>query len=1093
MSFTRHIAEQPNILAADAEWRTTLSEVVNRLMEHIDGIKYMLNIQTGDRDDARMQFGAWQKLMETLKKLQVRQDDAVKSLEQHQEKWNAAVTSQDGRLGQLNTQLGKLKEELQESEGTARSMDEQRRQADSRLSSVKQQLSSAEAVLKTTETSAITITRNHKLEQTRLENIEFDLQQRQDGVVGREENLVTRESAARSRGADLGAQETELHRRLNDVRARENAVANSEATVQQDKARNDAAGHDLQSALSILHRLANATDSECNAPPTLDNIKVLAASIQTRIDTLRETLSEREHNLTDQRNHIRTVEDDLETLNTKHQKEMSNFRDLKAKCLEQGKMVEELLETQTKLKDKTEEYDGLFRNYANLESFHQTYLGELENSKAAHEKDKVHLSGLLSYRIPRLQASNDGLQTEVSKLTEQNQRLGAARTASDTEITKNTVNIRGLETRVQLLQAEIAQAQSSRRGERESLQFSRNALQEAKTVNGTLNTRLIDGEHQRQAAARDIGALRSEKIDLESLTSRLERSLAESATERQALEQAADEIKTNITGLESRCNEKDDINKSLKNESEAAASRARKTLSDMKDVLGYKNYQIQNLESEAEWRDSHIRSLETEIGTLKTNTASLQGQLEERSQESNSKQEQVESLLTSLSAANLQLSTNTAEYRKAAEGSAKEIEASKEQVRVLESRLTNVTKSQRDLQTSNHSLTEQANDEQERCNRLQTELRNIRDILLPEKQASIELLQSEAAEHDEQASTSRQNHQTQVSVLQGTVDAKATDIRTLQENYKSLEAAADESSKKARTMLTDAQATIESLETGLSEVIERKNRIKADLQQNRTELSNLKSVLRGKDRLEDELDNVIQQRDGLLEESNRDKAEIERLTALLRSGHSSNDRPYRKRPREVADSEEEETLAADHHERSIRRVGEATLSVAPVNTVGASPSGDGDPLEESVSPRLSRSREQATTTQPASGHQVGQPPVFQLGTRWRIEDVLDKNFTAPPIPQAILKRLRTNIRVWDKQRDDWRTGSKDRLPKCAKRFASRQGTQWVNGDCHRACSSCTDLKYLCVAVTKHHIEILPANGSSNSELGMEDSRYWLGS
>ena len=39
----------------------------------------------------------------------------------------------------------------------------------------------------------------------------------------------------------------------------------------------------------------------------------------------------------------------------------------------------------------------------------------------------------------------------------------------------------------------------------------------------------------------------------------------------------------------------------------------------------------------------------------------------------------------------------------------------------------------------------------------------------------------------------------------------------------------------------------------------------------------------------------------------------------------------------------------DPPERSVRRVRKATLSVAPVNMAGASPSGYGDSLEESAS------------------------------------------------------------------------------------------------------------------------------------------------
>lgn len=61
--------------------------------------------------------------------------------------------------------------------------------------------------------------------------------------------------------------------------------------------------------------------------------------------------------------------------------------------------------------------------------------------------------------------------------------------------------------------------------------------------------------------------------------------------------------------------------------------------------------------------------------------------------------------------------------------------------------------------------------------------------------------------------------------------------------------------------------------------------------------------------------------------------------------------------------------------------------------------------------------------------------------------MLDKDSTAPPIPQAIIKMLRGKVRRWGKQRPNWRAGSTDRLPKCAGSFAFRHGTQRFDGDC----------------------------------------------
>ena len=116
--------------------------------------------------------------MDILHRLQACQDAAVNSLEQHQRQWSAAVTSQDGRLGQLNTQLEELEGKIRESEGTAQNMDEQHRQ----LASLAQQLTSAKADLANTQRSGILITHDHELEGARLKTLESDLNERYEAL-----------------------------------------------------------------------------------------------------------------------------------------------------------------------------------------------------------------------------------------------------------------------------------------------------------------------------------------------------------------------------------------------------------------------------------------------------------------------------------------------------------------------------------------------------------------------------------------------------------------------------------------------------------------------------------------------------------------------------------------------------------------------------------------------------------------------------------------------------------------------------------------------------------------------------------------------
>lgn len=1136
-SLTSHVAEQPDILSADAEWRTSLSEVVKGLVGNMVGIKNLLLISTGNDKDAKNQFAAVVKLEEVLTTLRARQEAAVVLLEHHRDKWNAAVTSQDGRLAQLKIQLEKLKHQIKESEGTAQSVNEQRQQAESHLASVTRDFAQAQAKLTKTQADDLSITQNHELERSRLSKLQ----------------------------TELTAQVTALNLGLNEIRVRENNVAKSKLTVQQDKSRNDAAGQKLQSALSILHSLAIVTGSEFSAVPTLENIQGIAGAIQTRILTLQERISRTERSLTDGQTDLHTVEgrlvlttQELGALRITHENEMSKFHDLKAKSLQQGRKVEELREVRAQLATKTTDHDGLLRRFTNLDLQHQSYSRELDKCKKAHQRDKEHLSGLQSHSIPRLEATKSILQDSVSVLTEENRGLVAARTASDVEVNQLKVHKLGLETTVQQLRTQLAQAEDNREIvkrsldtlisaqaaddsiNKQSLQTSEQALKEVKAINDSLNKRVLDIRHERQAAADATSALQTENGQLRA-------SLADRATECQTLQTAADEAKTEVTELETRCKEKDDMVTRLENESVLAASRAVQDVAELKADIEDRDSQLQalnerhtslesesqseiqtlkesrqSLESEVERKDSQIhelgqarRELETENdagiarlqeqlrqlghdlslrqGTVDYLTASLSAR-EAENQQLEQQAGLVNRLREQLSAKNAELARSEAKYRKSTEDN-------KEQAQRLESQLADVTTSLQSVQESNQTLIEEANDGQEESNRLQVEIRALREIMLPQKETVIEKLKAEALEYKEAASASRYHLRVkmddltnQVAELQGSVEVKDTELRQLKETNTSLENAAEKSSNNLHSLdvrRKDALALSETLKTERVAVIEKYNAMKAALQKSRTEQADYNRIVKERDTLRDYANEVTQERDGLFREVEQAEVHLERLATQLQSCHCSDGRSSRKRRHEQDESTEDEAQLTDVPERSTRRV-KATRPNVGVSAAGASPSDPEGPLDEAIGLSSSRSKRPETTTRLDSADQDEQPPVLQPGTQWRIEDVLNEDSTAHPIPPAILTGVRSQIRKWDRQRATWRAGSIDRLPKCAERFALKRGTQWVNGDSRHACSFCTAHKQLCVAVTNNHIEILPANGGPDSGLGVDDSMYWVG-
>ena len=125
---------------------------------------------------------------------------------------------------------------------------------------------------------------------------------------------------------------------------------------------------------------------------------------------------------------------------------------------------------------------------------------------------------------------------------------------------------------------------------------------------------------------------------------------------------------------------------------------------------------------------------------------------------------------------------------------------------------------------------------------------------------------------------------------------------------------------------------------------------------------------------------------------------------------------------------------------------------------------------------------------------IGQPrqPLFlRHGTTWRIEDVLNRHSTAHPIPQAVLTRLRGQIREWDLGTRLWRKGGDVGDRRCAHSYSWKKGTAWKDDDSHQACLDCTEARRLCVVAAKgERIELLPLCKDQDTwSIGDED--YWL--
>ncbi|KAL8672891.1 MAG: hypothetical protein Q9168_002677 [Polycauliona sp. 1 TL-2023] len=87
-----------------------------------------------------------------------------------------------------------------------------------------------------------------------------------------------------------------------------------------------------------------------------------------------------------------------------------------------------------------------------------------------------------------------------------------------------------------------------------------------------------------------------------------------------------------------------------------------------------------------------------------------------------------------------------------------------------------------------------------------------------------------------------------------------------------------------------------------------------------------------------------------------------------------------------------------------------------------------------------------------------------------IDDLRIGSSTIVDIPTPLLHLIRDQMAVWDRIRPDWVAGTKKGKPKCAHRFANRQGSM---GEGSYACHDCVMNRRVCLAVRENMVQIRP--------------------
>ena len=111
---------------------------------------------------------------------------------------------------------------------------------------------------------------------------------------------------------------------------------------------------------------------------------------------------------------------------------------------------------------------------------------------------------------------------------------------------------------------------------------------------------------------------------------------------------------------------------------------------------------------------------------------------------------------------------------------------------------------------------------------------------------------------------------------------------------------------------------------------------------------------------------------------------------------------------------------------------------------------------------------------------------------WPVADIWEEDFEHETIPASVFRTLRLQMEEWSQKKPDWADGSDRR---CAASVAGKKATVWIKKDAKHACSRCTGMGSVCVAVVDGTLELLPLKkpllgGDGNAADASKDG-FWF--
>lgn len=240
-----HVADQPDYLAIEAEWRNEWVELMKPMTLRLRALKHEF-FGAGDGQTFEAIYNGTMELRADLDVLKERQTSILDKLKVNRDAWHDAVSTRTGTLEELDAQVTVQERDMSSKQKAISALEMQRRELEGSASSLQDDISWAKYSLKTIQDQELVLRHNFK---------DYATSALSDREQKHKDDFLVWKRQVDNASDEQQPRQDKLRKLKKDTAERRLALVEAEEISKTTKSRNDNIAKHLKIARSILQNL----------------------------------------------------------------------------------------------------------------------------------------------------------------------------------------------------------------------------------------------------------------------------------------------------------------------------------------------------------------------------------------------------------------------------------------------------------------------------------------------------------------------------------------------------------------------------------------------------------------------------------------------------------------------------------------------------------------------------------------------------------------------------------------------------------------------------------------------------------------------